>query len=591
MNDEDKTKAQLIGELVTLRQQVAEIETSEALREHTAEKREHASLSLISAIDAFPHPFTVVNLDDYSILVANAAAKQESWPADFCYEMSHQQKRPCDGKKWECPIDHVKRTGEPLVVEHVHYQRDGTPRNVEVYAYPVFDKEKRVVWMIRCCLDITERKRAEEALQRAHVELEKRVKERTAELRQANEQLECEIKQRKQSVNELKETSTVLHTLIHAIPDLVYFKDAKGNNIMVNRAFEKSVGLTQTEIVGKTDEQLFAPDLARQCRRSDKKTIKNGKPLRFEEQTSGEDGNDKFFDTIKVPLFDEQGNPVGLVGVSRDITDKKRFEQNLRESERYFRSVLSNLHEDILVIDRNYQVTDANRDFLITSGRKKEELVGHACYEVFHGSHEPCDKHGEDCGFRNVFETGKSCIKRHEHIKPDGSKILVELLYSPLKDEEGTVTHLIEAAHDVTHEAELEVQLRQAQKMEAVGILAGGIAHDFNNLLQAIQGYAELLLLGKDKKEPGYWELQEIARAGKKGGELTQQLLIYSRKLKSDLRPSDLNHQVERVRKLLERTIPKNDHNRVASSWKFVGGKSRFQPDRTNPFEPCDQCE
>jgi CheY-like chemotaxis protein len=93
--------------------------------------------------------------------------------------------------------------------------------------------------------------------------------------------------------------------------------------------------------------------------------------------------------------------------------------------------------------------------------------------------------------------------------------------------------------------------------MEAVGTLAGGIAHDFNNLLQAVQGYAELLLLSRGKKEPGYQELHEISRAAKRGGELTRQLLTFSRKEESRLRPIDLNREVMDVRELLLRTIAK----------------------------------
>jgi CheY-like chemotaxis protein len=93
--------------------------------------------------------------------------------------------------------------------------------------------------------------------------------------------------------------------------------------------------------------------------------------------------------------------------------------------------------------------------------------------------------------------------------------------------------------------------------MEAVGTLAGGIAHDFNNLLQAVQGYAQLLQMRKGKEESGQRELSQIIRAAERGADLTQQLLTFSRKVESELRPIDLNQEVESVRLLLERTIPK----------------------------------
>ncbi|MCG6918123.1 MAG: transporter substrate-binding domain-containing protein [Deltaproteobacteria bacterium] len=103
----------------------------------------------------------------------------------------------------------------------------------------------------------------------------------------------------------------------------------------------------------------------------------------------------------------------------------------------------------------------------------------------------------------------------------------------------------------------MQAQLRQAQKMEAVGTLAGGIAHDFNNLLQAVQGYAQLLQMRKGEDESDQRELRQIIRAAERGADLTQQLLTFSRKVASELRPIDLNHEVESVKLLLERTIPK----------------------------------
>ena len=92
-----------------------------------------------------------------------------------------------------------------------------------------------------------------------------------------------------------------LQTLVQAIPDIVFFKDVEGRNLIVNKAFERLVGLRQEEIIGKKDDELFPPDLAKQCRKSDKETLKKGKPLRFEEQMTDEKGQTWFFETIKSP--------------------------------------------------------------------------------------------------------------------------------------------------------------------------------------------------------------------------------------------------------------------------------------------------
>jgi len=110
---------------------------------------------------------------------------------------------------------------------------------------------------------------------------------------------------------------------------------------------------------------------------------------------------------------------------------------------------------------------------------------------------------------------------------------------------------------DVTEQERLEQQLQQAQKMEAIGTLAGGIAHDFNNLLQAILGYTQILTMEKGENDPDLSRLQQIENSAMRASELTQQLLAFSRKVESKLRPVDLNLEVKQVEKLLKRTIPK----------------------------------
>jgi len=147
-------------------------------------------------------------------------------------------------------------------------------------------------------------------------------------------------------------------------------------------------------------------------------------------------------------------------------------------------------------------------------------------------------------------------LTEYRVLRKDGSTFPAIML-STGKVVDGKSVGLRGIVIDMTETKKLESQLRQAHKMEAVGTLAGGIAHDFNNLLQAVQGYAELLLLKKTEAEPDYQSLREISRAASRGGELTRQLLAFSRKVESRLQPLDLNRTVNEVRLLLERTIPK----------------------------------
>jgi two-component system cell cycle sensor histidine kinase/response regulator CckA len=147
---------------------------------------------------------------------------------------------------------------------------------------------------------------------------------------------------------------------------------------------------------------------------------------------------------------------------------------------------------------------------------------------------------------------GQPVVKTFKVVSKDNTQKTVLFRTMPLKGG----AHLI-LSEDISHQIRLEEQIVQAQKMEAVGTLAGGIAHDFNNLLQAIQGYSQLLLIDKSDQDPEADKLKEIVLASQRASELTRQLLTFSRKVESKLRPVDLNQIIRQTHTLLERSIPK----------------------------------
>jgi PAS domain S-box-containing protein len=167
------------------------------------------------------------------------------------------------------------------------------------------------------------------------------------------------------------------------------------------------------------------------------------------------------------------------------------------------------MHEDIMVIDRDYRITDANNTLLVTTGLKYEEVIGRHCYEISHGYNEPCERKGEDCMLREVFETGKPGNCRHQHIRTDGSRVWVDILLSPLRDENGNVTHVIEAIRDMTDLVEMEDVLRESEvnfralaenANDGILIAAGeeGVNVYANKRAAEITGYSvtELLKIG-----------------------------------------------------------------------------------------------
>ncbi len=236
-----------------------------------------------------------------------------------------------------------------------------------------------------------------------------------------------------------------------------------------------------------------------------------------------------------------------------EIAERKRVEDVLRLTQ----FSVDNTGDAAFWMGPDAKFTYVNDTACSSLGYSREELLSMTVHDIdpnFPAAAWP--EHWQEVRRKGSF------IVESRHRTREGRVFPVEITVNYLEFEGQEYNCAF--ARDITERKEAEkekermqVQLRQAQKMEAVGTLAGGIAHDFNNLLQAVQGYAQLLLLRKDGDDDGQRELQQIVRAATRGAELTQQLLTFSRKIESELQPIDFNREVENVRLLLERTIPK----------------------------------
>jgi len=291
--------------------------------------------------------------------------------------------------------------------------------------------KRRLASSARLIGTIVERRRAEEALQKAHDELEQRVKERTAELTKANEQLKREIKERKQAEEELRESEKRFRTVADFTYDWESWVGPDGKYIYVSPSCERITGYSAEEF-------------------------------------------------MKDPgLFTEIVHPDDRESVSMHVKNHMDMEGT------------GDHHINFRIITRGDDI----------------RWISHSCQPVY--------------------------------------------------DEDGSWRGRRASNRDTTDRIGLEAQLRQSQKMEAVGILAGGIAHDFNNLLQSISGFTDVLLGDKDRSNPDYENLIIIEQASQEAADLIEHLLIFSRKVESELKPVLLNRQIIKVSKLLERTIPK----------------------------------
>jgi signal transduction histidine kinase len=145
---------------------ISELEVLESQYRLAEAKIEQQNKFLFQVLESLTHPFYVLDANDYSITLANSAAYPGSLSErPTCYAITHRRSTPCDGAEHICPLKQVKKTGKPVITEHIHYDQEGNLRNVEVHAYPIFDEKGNVAQMIEYTLDITERKKLEKELE------------------------------------------------------------------------------------------------------------------------------------------------------------------------------------------------------------------------------------------------------------------------------------------------------------------------------------------------------------------------------------------------------------------------------------------
>jgi PAS domain S-box-containing protein len=244
--------------------------------------------------------------------------------------------------------------------------------------------------------------------------------------------------------------------------------------------------------------------------------------------------------------------------LEEEIAERRRAEENLRESRNFIRNILDSVDEGFIVVDRNYRILSANRAFCAMVKSTEEQVSGRLCYELSHASHQPCFEAGGDCPVRHTFETGRPWAVAHVHEDSTGAKSYVELKSYPIMDDSNSVVSVIETINDVTENHRLEEQLQQAQKLESIGQLAGGIAHDFNNMLAVILGRTQLMMRKISQQDPLYTSIQEIHKAAGRSADLTRQLLGFARKQVITPQTIELNEALEGLLKMLRSLIGEN---------------------------------
>jgi PAS domain S-box-containing protein len=254
------------------------------------------------------------------------------------------------------------------------------------------------------------------------------------------------------------------------------------------------------------------------------------------------------------PIKDSDGNVVGVSRIIRDITDRKRAIDALRESETRFRELAE-------YIDEVFWIADPEEAKKLYISPAYERIWGITCQSAYEKPHMWLDaiRPGDRDRVIRALEikrTQGTYDEEYRIIRPDGTERCIRDRAFPVRDAAGAIRRWVGVAEDVTKYRNLEEQLRQTQKMEAIGTLAGGIAHDFNNTLAAINGYTELsqmILTGNDQVRR---YLDSVLQAASRAADLVRQILTFSRQERVERRLIQLRPVVAETIKLLRASIP-----------------------------------
>ena len=402
---------------------------------------------------------------------------------------------------------------------------------------------------IRLQQEICEREQVEEELRRHKAHLEDLVAESTAGLREINRELHFEIEERKRAEEALRQSEQRFRSLVETTSDWVWEVDRSGVYTYVSPKVRDFLGYEPDEVLSKTPFDFMEPREAKRVAAFFQRAAESREPFAGLQNTGlRKDGRKIRIETSGVPILDAHGALLGYRGIDRDITGLKRVEEELRR----LVTAIEQAAEGIVVADADGTIRFVNPAFERMTGYPRTEIIGRSIYDFGGSEQEETGRpKARDALHRGSAWSGRSALRRN-----DGTPYEAEITISPVRNESGDTVNYVSLHRDITREARLERELRQAQKMEAIGTLAGGIAHDFNNILMAICGYTEMTLYRLGEGTPERRNLDQVLKASRRAADLVSQILAFSRQAEHERKPVNIVPLVKETLKLLRSSLP-----------------------------------
>lgn len=359
-----------------------------------------------------------------------------------------------------------------------------------------------------------------------------------------------DVSGRHKTEEELRQTNEKYARMIQSSPDAITLRTLPERRYLeVNEGFCRMTGYAPEEVIGKTSAELNVWADPEERGATLQRVLREGEVHEEEFRFRTKSGEIRYGQLAAVTVV--VGNQQCMLSVSRDITEKKRAEEELRRSEASFRSLVHDAPFGILRVTPEARILQANPALVNMLGHESEEALCrlHLERDVYHDPKQRqrlVEEHSQKKEFHNIEVQWK---------RKDGKIITALLNGRRVEGADPAETYYEVFAEDITQRRILERQLFQSQKMEAIGRLAGGIAHDFNNLLGVVLGHTEILEEAAGRDRQLQRSVEAIQSATQRAAALTTQLLAFSRKQMVEPKILDLNAAVREIEKLLRRVI------------------------------------
>jgi len=337
--------------------------------------------------------------------------------------------------------------------------------------------------------------------------------------------------------------------------------DLNGRLTRVNQKMCEIFGYTRKELEGLTVNDIAHPeDLDLSPTFMDRVTSGEVEHAIFEKRYFDKNGHIVYGQVSSSLVRDAQGVPQYFISHVQDVTERKQAEEALKQSEERYRAVANSAIDSIITIDNAGIIIGWNQGAEHTFGFNETEILGQSLDVLMPESY----REAHTVGLNRLQKGGEPRVIGRtvelEGKRKNGSEFPLELSLAQWETKEGQfftgiIRDITKRKRAEEEKATLQEQLRQSQKIEAIGRLAGGIAHDFNNLLTVIKGYSQLSLIELKEDVPLRGNIEEIKRASDKAADLTRQLLAFSRRQILEMKVLDLNTALRDMDKMLHRLI------------------------------------